>query len=350
MTKETVIVTRIESWFEEVKNLKYSELIVVCDDNTALHCLPYFKEKYLPNQTALELQVTSGEKNKTLDQVQFLWSRLLDKHVSRNAVLICLGGGMVSDLAGFAANTYKRGIRTINVPTTNLAMTDASIGGKTGINFGHIKNQVGTFHFPEIVLIDCQFLESLSEKEIKSGYAETIKHALIADPELWQNIQNNLWLEMAKNEALILRSMRIKQRIFESDVNDIGIRQALNFGHTIGHAFEAHSHQTQRPLLHGEAIALGIIAESYLSMELCGLNPGEFQKIERFITSLFDYSNFPVLDPKGCIEFMRNDKKNSSSVVRFSLIEKIGAPSIGVEVDESKIESAMAHIQSLIKP
>lgn len=328
----SLLVTSHEKWKSFFQSLRASAWVVLSDTNTSRHCLPYFRDTYLGDIPFLHLEVPAGEAFKSIGTAQHLWKKLLENTIDRDAVLLCLGGGMLTDLGGFVGSTYKRGIRTVYVPTTNLAMTDAALGGKTGVNFDTLKNQVGTFHQPEAVVIDTHFLHTLPGRELKSGFAETVKHALIASPGLWERISTGTWQDTVMDEEIILESIRIKEGIVAHDPGDRGIRQALNFGHTAGHAAEAVSHTSDAPLLHGEAIIFGMLAESYIAFRQCALPLPVFTQIRDWLTGHFSLAGIKNIDVQTCIEQMLHDKKNSHGHITCSLISNIGMPEIGVQV------------------
>ncbi|MEZ4720786.1 MAG: 3-dehydroquinate synthase [Flavobacteriales bacterium] len=320
-----------------------SSWVVICDENTSIHCLPYFQKNYLTDINPIVLQIQAGESHKDLTQCQFIWQRMLELGIDRDSILISLGGGQVSDLSGFAASTFKRGIRLINVPTTNLAMCDAALGGKTGINLLDVKNQIGTFYPAVAVLIDAHFLNTLPENQLRSGFAETIKHALIADPKLWSELITGNWKSYAKDQRIIDQSAQIKLKIVQSDPNDLNERHALNFGHTVGHALETESHLQNLPLLHGEAIAFGMVAEAYLSVKLRALSERNLKQISAYIRSIFAISN--RIHAESIVKHAQSDKKNSGGKIRCSLIANIGEPKVKVEVSEVQIFEAVDFAQ-----
>lgn len=343
MTDKTKIIYSLPDWNQFVDQLNGNRIIVLTDSNTSKYCLPLFRSKYLPNELFTHWEIEAGEENKSIDTVQEIWRRLMDCEADRMTLLFALGGGMISDVAGFVGSTFKRGIRTVYIPTTNLAMTDAALGGKTGINFLEVKNQIGTFHLPEAVLIEPIFLDSLPQRELHSGFAETIKHALIADPNLWTFIKQNALSNCAKDERIIAQSMQIKQSIVDSDSHDFGIRQSLNLGHTIGHALEGILQNSELPILHGEAIVFGILAELYLAKELDILSIPNFIEIENYLTANFHLKRLTTIDQKAIIQHMLNDKKNTKGKIIFSLISNIGEPKLGVHVSDELILKAIAY-------
>lgn len=311
----------------------YDNTFIIVDENTKKYCLPLVLKAGVK---ANILEIKSGEKHKTLDTAKKLWSDLLSGNAVRNSVIINLGGGVICDLGGFVASAFKRGIQYINVPTTLLAQADASIGGKTGIDFDAYKNQIGFFSNPQAVFINPEFLNTLPQTQLLSGFAEIIKHALIADEKLWNYLKltkspNQLISNLANQQIsksvnqLISKSVIIKNRIVMSDPFEQNIRKKLNFGHTIGHAIESLSLlKVQSPLLHGEAIAMGIICESYLSFLKTGLKENELQSITSFILSFYPKYKINKKDIGSLIEIMQKDKKNKSNSINFTLLNKIG--------------------------
>jgi len=337
----SLLLTSHEAWTGFLAHMKASRLVVLTDSHTTVHCLPYFREKYLGGISFLHLEVQAGEAFKNIETAQYLWKRLLENTVDRNAMLLCLGGGMLTDLGGFVGSAYKRGIRTVYIPTTNLAMTDAALGGKTGVNFLTLKNQIGTFHLPEAILIDIRFLKTLPLRERNSGFAETVKHALIARPGLWDRICGSSMDKVVLDLDIIMESIRVKEEIVAQDPGDLGLRQALNFGHTIGHAVEAVSLTSDTPLLHGEAIAFGMMAESYLACQTSGLPAESLVSIGSYLSRHFVLPGIEQADTGACIQQMRNDKKNTNGHVTCSLISNIGTPEIGVQVTNTLLAESI---------
>ncbi|HAW18719.1 MAG TPA: 3-dehydroquinate synthase [Flavobacteriales bacterium] len=336
---ESKIITATSNWPELFDSIGYSELVVLVDENTKEMCLPYVVEHLIQERKFTLIETKSGESSKEISNAERLWRELMDANIDRNAMLICLGGGVVCDLGGYVASTYKRGIRTMYIPTTNLAMCDASIGGKTGVNFNGIKNQIGTFHPPTHILVEVELLKTLDPRHVISGYAETIKHALISDPSFWATLIEKNDHSMSSNG--ILRSMQIKRDIIKEDYLDTGSRQALNFGHTVGHAIESASQEGTNSLLHGEAIAIGMVAESYLATKLAGLEMDSFEAIQAHIMDTYKGVQFPVIDTETYLSHMRQDKKNTRSGIICSLISSIGTPALSVVAMESELIDAL---------
>ena len=307
----------------------YSRIAILVDENTKQHCLPHFLESY-PIYEPLIIEVFSGEENKTLESCQQIWEALTKEHVDRKALLINLGGGVIGDMGGFAASTYKRGIDFIQVPTTLLSMVDASIGGKLGIDFNGLKNQIGLFNNPKAVLIDSVYLNSLPHSQLLSGFAEVVKHALIADKDYWEHLTSTK-MENLNWDSIILRSVQIKNEIVLADSLENGARKKLNFGHTLGHAIESHYLAEGKPILHGEAVALGMLLESRLSK----LSVTETNVIGQFLESTFTLPEIPPTEK--LMQWILHDKKNESGILRFSLLTEIGKCHFHLEVTPSAI-------------
>lgn len=303
----------------------YDRLFVLTDTNTKKHSLPLLEQ----NEGILHAQhitIEANDENKTLDSLAHVWKELGDKGASRHSLMINLGGGMVTDLGGFAASTFKRGIRFINIPTTLLAMVDASVGGKTGINFNGLKNEIGVFCPAETVILDTKFLETLDDENIRSGYAEMIKHGLLSNNNHWSELLN---FDLAKPDLsqlskMIGTSIAVKERIVEEDPREKSIRKALNLGHTMGHAFESYCINRKKTILHGYAVAWGIACELYLSCIKCQFPTDKMRQTVRFITQYYGNGKFTCKDYEELYEYMTHDKKNSAGRINFTLLSDIG--------------------------
>lgn len=320
----------------------YSAIVILVDEHTKKDCLPVLKRSFSDARIISVIQLKSGEKNKNIRSCEKIWKALSKQYADRKALVLNLGGGVICDLGGFAASTYKRGIDFVNIPTTLLAQADASVGGKTGIDLDGLKNQVGTFTFPKAVFIDPRFLKTLSKRELIAGFAEVIKHGLIADKDHWADLQSLSAAHLAKGDHtdLIYRSIQIKNKIVSQDPTEQGIRKTLNFGHTIGHALESASLRSTKKLLHGEAVAMGMICEGYLSRKCCGLSNTELNSITDLIISWF--SPGPVKIPaRKLIGLMKQDKKNKDSEINFTLLSSIGKAEINNSCSEELIEEAI---------
>lgn len=306
-----------------LEELSYSALFVIADDNTQEHCLPLLEEALGHSRYHL-LPIPPGEEHKNLDTCQGIWAQLMERRAGRDALVLNLGGGVIGDMGGFCASTFKRGIPFIQIPTTLLSQVDASIGGKLGVDFMQVKNSIGLFRDPLGVFIDPAFLETLPWRELRSGFAEVIKHSLIADAGQWEQLQRLQRLDQAGWEALIPPSLHIKKKIVEADPFEKGMRKALNFGHTIGHAIEGFALETDTPLLHGEAIAIGMACEAYLSAKEAGLPENDVEQIARYITAHYGHQPLKPENYEAYLNLMGNDKKNEGQRINFSLINPIG--------------------------
>lgn len=332
-----------------LKEREYSKIFFLVDQNTAEHCLPRLTVQ-LPELEHYDIiEVDPGEENKNIDYCIGVWQMLLDFGADRKSLLINLGGGVITDMGGFAASTFKRGIDFVQIPTTLLSQVDASVGGKTGIDMGSVKNIIGTFTEPKAVFIVSDFLKTLDNRQLISGFAEIVKHGLIADKEYYSQVS-----ETQPNEAgddIIHRSVQIKNNVVTEDPKEKGLRKILNFGHTIGHAVETYSLLNDKdPLLHGEAIAMGMICESYLSHKYAGLSHTELEDITAYIRSVFPDYHLMTESYPSVIEYMKNDKKNEMGKINFSLLEGIGACKYDFFLEEPDIIEALDYYYNLILP
>ena len=326
---------------------KTSGKFVIVDENTKKYCLPVLLRSLTDVSRLNIIEVPSGEENKNLETCTRVWQSLLNLSVDTDSLIISLGGGAIGDLSGFVAATILRGVDHIQIPTSLLAMVDASVGGKTGINFSGLKNQIGTFTHPRAVYINPNFINTLSNRDINSGLSETLKHALIADSGLWNQFLSNVDMSPIHYEELISRSVEIKNSFVIGDEKDKSSRHALNFGHTIGHSIESFSLVNDKYVIrHGEAIALGMIAESYLSHLILGHPEKDFRKIASYLSDKFKYLelNFLPTDLMSSIYF---DKKNKNSEPNFTLIPGIGKVSINHTASEDQILEAIRITLSL---
>lgn len=323
-----------------IQQHSYSRILVLTDRNTCVHCLPAL-QKAMPGFEGYDvIEVDPGEENKNIDFCVGIWRMMLDFGADRQSLLINLGGGVVTDMGGFTASTFKRGIDFIQVPTTLLSQVDASVGGKTGVDLGNVKNIIGTFAQPKAVFIASTFLQTLDRRQLVSGFAEVIKHGLIADRAFYENVKN---LDAAAVSLEHIRhSVSIKNAVVTQDPLEKGLRKILNFGHTIGHALEGYSLVNDRnPLLHGEAIAAGMICEAYLAHRLNGLSEDALEDIIRtFRTHFPDYAYNREIYGELLV-LMKNDKKNAGNQIGFALLNTIGACSIDVFVEESLIVESL---------
>ncbi len=314
----------------------YSQYVVLMDENTAEHCYPLVKD-LLPSHQIIQVQ--SGEINKNLQTCAQIWKSLTDLGLDRKALVINLGGGVLGDMGGFCAATYKRGIDFIQMPTTLLSMVDASVGGKLGVDFETYKNHIGVFELPYKVLIFSDFIQTLVYEELRSGFAEVMKHCLIADAQAWHNLCADIknWQNLDWS-TIIKHSVEIKQKITQADPHEKGLRKILNFGHTIGHAIE--SYYLEKPgkrLLHGEAIGIGMICEAWLSVELGFISLEECESIKNVILSVYGKVELDKNAIDEMILIAYQDKKNEKSVLLFSLLKQIGEANFNIPVSEALI-------------
>lgn len=320
----------------------YSKIIVLVDENTNNYCLPNFLAR-LPTEIEIEIiEIEAGEEMKNIATCMELWQTLIDLGADRKSIILNLGGGVITDLGGFVACTFKRGIDFIHIPTTLLAMVDAAIGGKNGIDLGQLKNQIGVIKEPKAVVIDTIFLTTLPPREMRSGLAEMLKHGLIYDKNYWDEIKNISNLNTDDLDRLVYQSVQIKNEIVSQDLTEKGIRKSLNFGHTLGHAIESYflENENKPTLLHGEAIAIGLILESYLSLELNLITKEEYAEIKYYISDIFEPVVFTSEDVEKIISLLIFDKKNEFGKIQFALLNGIGGISLNQNVSNSLIYKA----------
>tara|TARA_B100001057_G_scaffold498148_1_gene604291 strand:- start:11924 stop:12979 length:1056 start_codon:yes stop_codon:yes gene_type:complete len=326
-----------------IKN-NYSKIFVHVDNNTKTHCLNIFYEKI--KNIEFEIIISDeGEENKNLDSCIKLWTILSNKNADRKSLIINLGGGVVGDMGGFVASTYKRGIDYINIPTTLLSMVDASIGGKTGVDLNFLKNQIGTFCEPKMIVIDPIFLQTLDKKEILSGYAEIFKHSIVSKSELFKKLTSNENFSFFDLE-IIKKSIIIKNSIVLIDKKELDERKALNFGHTLGHAIETNSLIKKKRLLHGFAISIGFILESYISNILLNFPRDKVEIIKKHVINYFGKTNFSSDDINDIQKLLIHDKKNSHGKVNFLLLQDLGQPLNDMQVDSFLIKEAFDYYNS----
>lgn len=313
---------------EILDNYCRTGIYILVDENTQKHCLPIVKERCSGLDNSFVIQLSGNESSKTISGAEKIWRSLVKEKAVRGSLLICLGGGMITDVGGFAAATFKRGIDFIHIPTTLLSMVDAAIGGKTGVNLDSVKNQIGLFALPKAVFIFAEFLKTLPVRQRLSGYAEMLKHAILDSKSHFEKLLVLNSPEKVCNEKSIFESASVKMGIVASDFKENGLRKSLNFGHTIGHAIESYSQKNDPdPLLHGEAIAIGLICESFISMRMFGMDENDLRNIASLVSWHFPHYRFKPGMADELLELMCHDKKNSdSSNLNFSLIHKIGEP------------------------
>lgn len=319
----------------------YSKIFVFVDSNTHEHCLPLFLGELETVSEIEVIEVPPGEENKVIEIVVQIWESLTELGADRKSLLINLGGGVVTDMGGFIASTFKRGIDFINVPTTLLSQVDASVGGKTGIDFAGLKNQIGTFSQPQMTLIHSEFLLTLPPRELTSGLAEMMKHGLIYQKSHWKNIHKIEGFTGEILHQLTQESVNIKLEIVEKDPFESGLRKILNFGHTIGHAVESYYLETEFPYLHGEAVAIGMLVESILSFENEMISSAELDEIFLNITQLFAKEPINEEIIPDLIKLMKQDKKNQNNQISFSLINGIGSCKYDILLNENQISEGI---------
>lgn len=322
---------------------EHDRLFVLVDTVTGEKCWSVIKNFFSLHGARL-ITIGSTDTNKNLDTICHVWEELQKGGATRHSCLINLGGGMVTDLGGFAASVFKRGFNFVNIPTTLLAMVDASVGGKTGINFGGLKNELGIFNDAKFVLLNTAFLKTLDDRNIRSGYAEMLKHGLISDESHWAEL---LKFDLDKPDlkrlaGLVGTSVKVKERVVRLDPNEKGYRKALNYGHTFGHAFESWSLRHDRhPILHGYAVAFGLIAELYLSAVKCGFPQDKLRQTVAYIRE--NYGALPIgcNDYEELIELMRHDKKNKGREINVTLLSDIGSIHIDQRLTEEEVKEAL---------
>ena len=301
-------------------------------------------------QKVTVIEIPSGEENKNIETCKKLWTELSSKGADRNSILINLGGGVISDIGGFVASTFKRGIRYLNIPTTLLAMVDASIGGKVGVDLNNLKNQIGLFANPQVVFIIPEFLDTLPKRFILSGFAEIIKHAVIYDKSYWEELSNKCFDEIEDWKDIIDWSVEVKNYYITEDPMDTGFRKVLNFGHTVGHAFETYSlYYDDDPLLHGEAVAIGMICESYISYKVTGLEKVQLEEIAAYITKCYEPYFLESDSIDMLLDFMKHDKKKLGNQMNLTLLTSIGTSLINQECSIDIIRESIQYYQKLVK-
>lgn len=325
-----------------IAECEHDKIFILTDQTTHDMCLPKL-QNFLCLKGAQSIVIKAGDTNKTLDSLAEVWTVLSQGGATRHSLMINLGGGMVTDLGGFAASTFKRGIDFINIPTTLLAMVDASVGGKTGINFGGLKNEIGVFSDSKFVIINTQFLDTLDHDNICSGYAEMLKHGLISDNKHWAELVgfNLAQPDLAQLQRMVAESIKVKERIVTEDPHEHGIRKALNLGHTVGHALESFAMKHGRPVLHGYAVAYGMVCELYLSARKTDFPTDKMHQTVRFILDHYGRLPYTCDDYPELLELMRHDKKNTSGIINFTLLGGIGDIRINQTATKEEIEEAL---------
>lgn len=330
---------------DAITEISPDRIFILTDSNTSKFCISHI-QNIIDTFQATQIEIPAGDINKNIESLQHIWTSLSQNGATRHSLLINLGGGMTTDIGGFAAATFKRGIEFINIPTTLLAMVDASTGGKTGINFNGLKNEIGAFRDAHYVMIDTKFLSTLDRHNILSGYAEMLKHSLLSDTAMWARHLNfdilttdhTQWLDIVK------QSVAVKSHITAADPYEKSIRKALNFGHTIGHAVESLSIQRGTPILHGHAVAIGMIGELFLSHLLCGFPQTALTQTTRFVRQYYSTPPLSCDDYDDLLLLMQHDKKNISRSINFTLLKDIGQVQTDVYPDKHYIIDAFDYM------
>jgi len=326
----------------------YSNIFILTDTNTHTHCLPHFLKKVTNINSPIILEMKNGEENKNIDTCAKLWKDLSDKKADRKSLLINIGGGVVTDLGGFVACTFRRGIDFINVPTTLLAMVDASVGGKNGIDLGSLKNQIGIIQSPVCVIVDSQFLKTLPIEEINSGAAEMYKHGLIASEVYWNTLKDFNASSTENIDDLIWESILIKNKVVTEDPSEKGLRKTLNFGHTLGHAIESFciENSNRKRLLHGEAIVIGMILAVFISSKNNGFDKNNAAEITKTFLEKYTKVSFERPEIEEIINLLIYDKKNSHGKINFVLLNSIGNCAIDCHVENNLIFEAFDYYKN----
>ena len=332
--------------FLKANESRFSKLFILVDENSLKHCYPRMATHVPGFKDAEIIELESGEESKNIEICTQIWSALSDYGADRQSLFVNLGGGVISDMGGFTASAFKRGINFINIPTTLLSQVDASIGGKVGIDLNNLKNEIGLFSNPLAVFVDTAFLQTLDKRQLLSGFAEMIKHALIADAAYWQKIKLADFSDFKKLDSLIETSIRIKNKIVQEDPFEKNVRKSLNFGHTIGHALETYfmdAPDNRAPLLHGEAVAAGMICEAYLSSTVINLSDNSLKEITDFILSKYKLILLREKDLDNITALMLHDKKNENGLVNFSLIPSIGKCEINKTAEAGLVKKSLRY-------
>lgn len=342
MSQRVIISTHLESELvTALAECEHDKLFVLTDTTTQELCLPVIKNFYSLKHIQV-ITIPASDSHKDIESLMMVWKGLQEGGASRHSCMINLGGGMVTDLGGFAASTFKRGINFINIPTTLLAMVDASVGGKTGINFGGLKNEVGVFNDSKYVILDTEFLKTLDVENICSGYAEMLKHGLISTEAMWEELVSFDLAnpDLKQLQRMVGDSVKVKERIVELDPHEKGIRKALNLGHTFGHAFESWALK-RKPILHGYAVAFGLIPELYLSVAKTGFPTDKMRQTVTFIKENYGTLDITCDDYDELIELMQHDKKNQNGIINFTMLGGIGDIRINQTATTEEIKEAL---------
>ncbi len=328
-----------------IRNNNYSSLFILVDDNTLEHCYPRFIQLLETAKTIEVIEIDAGEIHKNIETCVGVWNVMTELGADRKSLLITLGGGVITDLGGFVASTFKRGIDFINIPTTLLSMVDASVGGKTGVDLGVLKNQIGLFSNPEMIVLDPEYLQTLTTREIRSGTAEIIKYGMTHDIRLFNEIKDNTELNIID---LIHRSIEIKNEVVLEDPKEQNVRKALNWGHTIGHGIESYflDNPEKDNLTHGEAIAIGMVCEAYISAELLGFPSDKLKEVKKAILAIYGKVEILEEDFSSIMELMKHDKKNVGGEINFILLKEYENFKIDCKVPNELIKESLKYYNS----
>ncbi|TDQ25681.1 3-dehydroquinate synthase [Tenacibaculum caenipelagi] len=328
-----------------VSKNNYSSIFVLVDDNTLEHCYPRFMQLFATDKPIEVIQIEAGEIHKNIETCMGVWNVMTELGADRKSLLITLGGGVITDLGGFVASTFKRGIDFVNIPTTLLSMVDASVGGKTGVDLGVLKNQIGVFANPEMIIIDAEYLHTVSTREIRSGTAEIIKYGMTHDIELFNEIRGN---DQVNIVDLIHRSIEIKNEVVLEDPKEQGVRKVLNWGHTIGHGVESYFLESpeKEAITHGEAIAIGMVCEAYLSSKILDFPKKKVLEIKEAIINIYGKVAINEDDIQPIIALMKHDKKNINGEINFVLLNDYEDFKINCKASEDLIQESIAFYNS----
>ncbi len=326
-----------------LKDKKYTKIFILVDENTFKYCLNLLGLKFKYHV----IKISGGENNKNIETVSFIWQNLLLNNADRNSVLINLGGGIISDIGGFSASAYKRGIDFINIPTTTLSLVDATIGGKTGVNLNNQKNMIGFFSRPEKIFIDVNFLKTLPEREYLNGIAEALKHGLLSDIEYFDEIINKV-LQKESIIKIIKISVQFKRSVTDKDFTENGVRKTLNLGHTIGHGLESYFMDKNTDLKHGEAVIMGMISMLYLSSEKFNFDNSLLEKVIGDLKKIYTLNIYREFNNKEVISRIINDKKNNNDKILMVLLKNIGKPVFDIEITENELNESLNYLKFIL--
>lgn len=330
---------------QQVSDKDYSKVVVIVDEHTKKYCLPRLLDKIGIDVRIID--VPSGERYKTIATCTTIWQAMLDMRLDRHALCINLGGGVIGDMGGFCAATYMRGIDFVQVPTTLLAQVDASVGGKLGVDFGSHKNYIGLIQDPTLVVVDVAYLDTLPAQQLTSGYGEVLKHGLIADAHYWQQTSKGIDYSPEEWTEVVRRSIDIKSKIVSMDPREQNVRKILNYGHTVGHAVESMWLDSVTPLLHGEAVAIGMIVEGHLSYQSGILKASDCDHIAVTLVELYGHHPSLIVDFEAIIALMYADKKNRAGTIRCTLLDSIGSSTYDRELTDDMIRYALQYYRDL---